>query len=196
MIYGIGDSHIRGLGGILEPYHVDAATAYSLLKEDSWTRARKRALLYLRKIPDEDWVVLSFGEVDCRCHINKFPNPYKAAKETVKRYFKFIDEVKKERLIIFLPVPNLYKRFVGKDYREWEERKWGDYSVVGDYSERIMATAMFHLFAKKEAKKGNIRFVGVFEEVLGKDRFYADWVHLNSEGYEFIKRPIKKICKI
>lgn len=195
-IYGFGDSHILGLKPILYPRWVKGATAYGLLREDSRTRARNSAVIYLKGVEDGTWVLLSFGEVDCRCHINKFDNPYEAAENAVKRYYQFIDEISRFKIIIFAPVPNLYYNFTKDELKKMSNRKRGFYTIVGEYSERIMATSMFHYFLRKYKGNRNVHIVDVFDKVLGKDFLYSDFVHLNEQGNQIVMDEVKKICKI
>ena len=74
LVHFIGDSHVFSYckGRFFRAHHIGPATAYKLASEFSTTNSRHKLLVELRKVNKKrDIVVLVFGEIDCRMHINK-----------------------------------------------------------------------------------------------------------------------------
>jgi hypothetical protein len=189
MIYIIGDSHAEGLSAGTHTCVVGGATAYSLLREDSYTHSKRIFGNFLKEVPKESWLVLCFGEVDCRHHINRFPDKIKATKDAVKKYFEFIDTLKDFSIVIWCPVPNREGEATPKQLK-----KHGKYPMTGTYIERLYTTRYFNLLVKTEASKRRIPIIDIELQVVNHPELYKDMVHLNEEGYNLVKNEILKIC--
>ena len=96
-----GDSHrsVFNNVGKIETINVGSGTAYNLNRDDSLTKSGKKIKDELKKrIPKEDIILLTFGEIDCMEHIykNRFrtnKDVTKIVEEIIDRYIKFINYV-------------------------------------------------------------------------------------------------------
>lgn len=75
-VHAIGDSHVLHMGGQFHVHHIcddkgQGATAHNLLAESSSTNSKQKIDSLLKSIDSQsDILLLSFGEVDCRLHLN------------------------------------------------------------------------------------------------------------------------------
>jgi hypothetical protein len=189
MIYIIGDSHVEGLGIEKSTCIIGGATAYSLLNDKSYTHSKEKITEFLETIPKGSFVLLNFGEVDCRHHINRFPDPIEATKNAVKRYFQFIDTLKDFSVVIWCPIPNNKGEPTKKQLK-----KHGKYPETGDYLTRLYTTRYFNLLVKTEAEKRKIPIIDIYDQVVDHEELYKDMVHLNDTGYNLIRKEILKVC--
>ena len=100
-IVAFGDSHVQLFEGRdeIEVNHVGASTAYNLVKENSSTGGRQQVLNRVKRMhPDEEAVLLCFGEVDIRanvikyCYLNGF-SVENCVADVVSRYIAFAAEL-------------------------------------------------------------------------------------------------------
>ena len=101
LIYSVGDSHC---------WHVWLKVPYVRVQTSgpmTMYRFGQDKPFVLTGIPEEAIVCFSWGEIDCRCHVNKFQPWQETIDELVKNYFDAIEaNIKKpENAWIFNVVP-------------------------------------------------------------------------------------------
>lgn len=91
-IYTIGDSHAKyGWNRVNELdikviiTHLGPVLAHSIMKD--W---RSRIQIRPNRFSRDSLVIFHFGEIDCRCHIGKRPNPAAALQQLVPGYLSAI----------------------------------------------------------------------------------------------------------
>ena len=116
MIHCIGDSHTSFFSGsnriqpiwpkesnnkipLFRTYHIGPTLAYNLCNSGTHTNGREKLFKIIEGINKNDFVLLSFGEIDCRVHIAKQAYLQNKSiddiiKECVKRYFSVILKIK------------------------------------------------------------------------------------------------------
>src|SRR5271167_719710 len=120
MIHCVGDSHVCLFSGhnrihpewpaespslfpFFRTYRLGAVTAYNLCETASSTGSREKLWAVISSLPDaDDWLMLSFGEIDCRAHFLKQArlqdkSPAEIATHCVERYGEVIAEVRRKR---------------------------------------------------------------------------------------------------
>ena len=113
-IHCFGDSH-RAVFLNLENifcHNVGAGTAYNLINKESSTGAGVRIFKHLESMnPEEDAVLMVFGEIDCMEHIYKNKCNGNEKLETiieklVERYIKFINQVREKGYTVIVYGPS------------------------------------------------------------------------------------------
>lgn len=130
----IGDSHCRLFAGLapgIVIYHVGPALAWSLGDDASTTGGGRRVSAALRGLPREAWALMSFGEIDMRCHVLAHGGPLPCA----ERYLAFVREARAlhDKIALWAP-PATQPASVLSDEA---------YPAVGTVAERNAATAEF-----------------------------------------------------
>jgi tetratricopeptide (TPR) repeat protein len=109
-IVAFGDSHVLLFNGHdqIEVNHVGASTAYNLVKETSSTCGRQQVLNRIQHLdPDDDAVLLCFGEVDIRANIMKYCYQKKitideCVDDVCARYMAFASEIASKGFKVFV----------------------------------------------------------------------------------------------
>lgn len=151
-----GDCHVAVFDGVegFESVWVGAATAYNLTAPQSFTGGRDKILSRLEGAsPDDDVVLLSFGEVDIRANIIKHSiiqrrSIEEVCTDIVARYFDFADEIllKDFRVIIYGP--------------------WGsgsDHNNQGTMQERYYSSCCLDSLLYEKAKSKGIIYFSLHE---------------------------------
>ena len=95
-VHAVGDSHVLHMGGLFNAHHFcdsegQGATAHNLISEESSTDSRRKLAALLDTLdPAKDIIIMSFGEVDCRLHIQNDD----MAIATVERYTQAVENVR------------------------------------------------------------------------------------------------------
>lgn len=206
-IYVIGDSHVFIFSGqlnglrrklffndinipifenkIFQIFHCGPALAYSLNKYNTNTRITEKSNFLLSCIIKPGaTIVMSFGEIDIRCHILKQIDVYKSAYIVADNYIKYIKSISdKYKVIIYSPIAT------GKDCGEIDK----NYPRVGTEAERNTLTKIFNNIIKE----AGIPYFSVFEEMISdnletrNDFLAPDNCHLSFEKYNWVLDKFK-----
>src|SRR3989304_36257 len=80
--------------------HVGAITAYNICNNTSIFNQCKAIL-------KNESILLSFGEIDCRCRVDREPDKYENIDLIIDRYFTFIKSIENKNIICMGIVPCL-----------------------------------------------------------------------------------------
>ena len=183
-IHTIGDSHsYSGWSGIIN-HHLGPVLCYSFGK-------KKLTICDIRyfNIKDGDTIVFCFGEIDCRCHINKHVSntiTYKdIIDDIVDTYFKTIElnvsvlEVKLKNVCVYNCVPPV------EIYNTRENPK---YPFLGTDLERKQYVLYFNDRLKEYCIKKGYIFFDVYNSYIDENGFLRkdlsdDTVHIRNGVY-------------
>jgi len=183
-IHVIGDSHSKGFQGPgFTSYEITWATAYHMISETSQMMGRQKTLEILSTIGKEEYVMFSFGEIDCRAHLWKHVNGTNTIDDVVKicadRYLQFLLEVKElgyKNIMVFGPIASN----LGIDDPV-------DYELTTTLDRRNYGAFLFNQYLEKQCELNGIIFITVFLNTIFNDlttdsRYYDDSkVHLLPE---------------
>jgi len=213
LIHCIGDSHVSVFSGTnkisegypsvhdthpcFRTYRIGPHLAYNMGDENH--SGYRHLMSVLAGIPKGSYVLLSFGEVDCRNHlIRQVDLQKKSIEELVKicvdRYFKTIQKVVEigYKVIIWAVVPTY-----NCDCFVYEENE--PYKHYGSYVDRNRATSLFNSYLKSLCFGfPGVAFLSIEEHLLGKDlrtieSLYMDSIHLSERAIPVIMRELEKI---
>ncbi len=110
-IHVIGDSHARAFKRTKQfiVHHIGPATAHNLNKEWSTTNSWKQLRRLLEKIGTDHFLILTFGEIDCRIHIyyqfrkqqGKYPIR-ELISRTIKNYGEVLQKIQEMKINFFV----------------------------------------------------------------------------------------------
>lgn len=114
LFYLIGDSHVTPFRWFY-PYplcHIGPSTAWGLMNNTSWTHSKERVFSIVDGMnTGRDFVVTSFGEIDCRFHVygrhlRTGASISEVIDKTVDRYGQFLNLLmKKGATVLVLGIP-------------------------------------------------------------------------------------------
>ena len=191
-IHCIGDSHVSVFTGLEEikthpeypnryddqyelfsSYRLGPLTAYNSFKIKS--DIIKIINLFIKP---EDYILLSFGEIDCRLHILKQVEKQNISIEQAvdictNRYLDLIKDLRKEhdKIIIYLP-PASTADFIEND----------EYGTLGDTNTRNRVTKYFEDNIKTKCK--DVSFLSIYKYLIDEVNntnmvYYEDQIHLS-----------------
>jgi hypothetical protein len=206
-IYCIGDSHVNVFSGhdvmqkewpakhtdlipLLSSYRLGAHLAYSLHKKDS--EARKKLFSSIKKIPKGSYILLCYGEIDCRVHLLK-----QSIKQNIKlklvvddcvdKYFSVIKEVDKlgYRVLVWGVIPSTKFKI---EYQE--------FPTYGTNFQRNKVTGLFNERLKMNCDRYQMPFLDITNFLLNADgttnmNMYSDPIHISSKTIPYI---LSEIC--
>lgn len=113
-----------------------------------------------KNIPDDVIICFCFGEIDCRCHIHKYPPYDKTIDYIVRRYIEFIDlnMVGKKEAWIYNVVPPSRSSYV--------QRK-SQFPFVGTDEERLTYTK----YMNEKLRGSKYTFVDVYDKYADSEGF-------------------------
>lgn len=139
----------------------------------------------LRKldIRENDAVIFSFGEIDCRTHIHRFVTPEKTAEDVmndlVDRYIARIEEIRKEMptldIGIYNIVPPVHKDLVSEN---------PEYPYRGSDEERLSYVTFMNKRLYQECIAHNFFFVNIYVSVADEYGFLRKEI---SDGHVHIQ---------
>lgn len=209
--YCIGDSHVSFFSGLnriidLWPFEVNnnirgfkcyrlgPVLAYNLSVYGSTTKGRELLMILLnRGVPDEkklipsgSRIILCFGEIDCRAHIQKIAEKKNLAIEdviehTVRSYIKVIKEIHDlgYELYVWNAIPN----------NGDSENK--DFPSVGTKKERINICLIFNKLLAKYCSELNVEFLTILDKLINNgvpdSYYYMDSIHLSPKAFPLFK---------
>jgi len=215
LIHCVGDSHASLFSGqaVKQPmwpekandilpqfktYKVGPSLAYNLCELKTTTRGRERLFKILKTIPVGSYVMLCFGEIDCRAHIMKRAEKMKKSPDAIaqtvaKRYFSVIMEVVKlgYKVLVWNAIPSSYLNKLRQD-------RW---PVYGTVQQRNKVTKVFNEFVKIRCANKGIPFIDVFdhfvdENLMTKKEFFRDDIHLSPETMPIILEELRKYVDV
>lgn len=206
IIYCVGDSHISFFAGAnkIQPlwprpskdlipffrtFRIGAVLAWSLGGWGSKNRGREICAALLdrgvpeseKQIPPGSRVLLSFGEIDCRCHVVAQAAKTNSSIETVvnrlaERYCGFIEEVASwgYRPIIWNVIPSSPDETGGTR----------DYPIVGTCRQRNEATRLINGILEAWCADKGFEFVNVYRHLVDSEgrtlpEMFMDPIHLS-----------------
>ena len=133
------------------------------------------------KIPLGSKILMCFGEIDCRFHIQKQiilqnKSQEELVKECVLRYIDALLKISQKGYDVGAFGPVASSPFPASDHK--------DFPRIGTCIERNEITKIFNEELSKECKNVGLKFVSIFSLLLNEDgtskkEFYADEVHLS-----------------
>jgi hypothetical protein len=199
MYHCIGDSHSlifrkdmcgKDHEALLETFVVHHIGPYLAFNFENSHESFNKTIDILRSLERTDTIILSFGEIDCRCHILK--QKYEKSRciediveEITTKYTDSVKDLCKMTSNIFLLAPAPTGNF-DNDYTFNKE-----FPFYGTYRERNRVTQMFIDSLEKKYDK----VVSVFSIVINKDystkmEYFRDMIHLSSEMLPYILKRI------
>lgn len=207
IVHCIGDSHVCLFSGkdsicddpylFFKPQRIGAYLAHSLGDMDHG--AYTRLISCVHDIPKEDWIMLSYGEIDIRVHVVKESLKQgipveKVVENIVKNYSRAIDSILGEgrKVLIWCPPPtcNHYNENAAVSTEN-------PYPHIGTIEQRNLASLHFKeclldIYAE------TLPLVDVYDFLLNEDNtskgdYFMDGVHLSQKAMPFALSKIKKI---
>jgi len=192
IIHVIGDSHLRPFL-FRTPFllhHISQATAYNLIKENSYSQSKKYLNSFLPAINKErDVLLLVFGEIDARVHIylQYERNKRKTSIEelidaTVDRYGQTIVRLRDSGFAVSVQgIPPAAE----KDFES-------DLPFLGSPEQRSKISQIFNgklrgFCLKNEVPFIDMQSIAADEKGFMKKEYAADEVHLNSKVVPFAR---------
>ena len=169
-IHTFGDSHSKcGWGSEIKQHWLGPILCYSFGKENL-----KRCNISNYDIKNNDSIIFCFGEIDCRCHINKYITNDKSYEiiidEIVNNYIEAIKinlkniKVKLKNISIYNVVPPVEK------YNCTENLT---YPYLGSDKERKKYVLYFNKRLKEECLKNNWIFFDVYKCYCDKNGYLS-----------------------
>lgn len=215
-IYCIGDSHSSFFAGLNEiqrvwpvkakqilpffkVFPIGQTLAYNLINTKSTSKGREKLFEILnQEIPKNEYVMLCFGEIDCRAHLLKQSRVQNKkidviVNECVDRYFSVILEIKKinPNVIIWNVVPSTRLEKIGNNL----------YPIVGSCKERNEITKLFNHTLHKKCQTNNIYYISIYDKLMDESgltntSYYMDEIHLSQKAMPITLKTINNRLKI
>lgn len=221
VIHCIGDSHCSFFIGAdrIQPYwpadsinelpwfksyHIGPALAHNLTKNGTTSRGREILFEILSsRVPKGAYVLLSFGEIDCRVHLVKQAHKKGVPLETVveaclDEYFKVVSEVTAMgyRVIVYNVCPaRKGTKFRSLDYKNAEI----ELVALGSWKDRNLATSLFNTGAKRRCQECGAKFLMNAQHITDRNGkliplYLMDAVHLSQRAMPATLDELIKIC--
>lgn len=199
-IHCVGDSHaqfflgkdkmlpdgapMRGFIPFFKVHHLGASLAYNLCKTDSASQGRERLFNTLSTLPQGAKVLLSFGEIDCRCHVIRQAKEQNRSvdlvvQEIAARYLSVIREVVGLgfRVMVWGPPPS------ARDDAPINS----EFPCFGTCQERNHALSRLEHHIKKGIEGSLVCYASVLDKLVDqnlttKTRCHFDGVHLSQRS--------------
>jgi hypothetical protein len=189
-IHTIGDSHSKfGWDGISIVHHLGPILAYSFGKNPC------RLDIKSLRIRDGDTIIFCFGEIDCRCHVNKFITDKKSFEmiidNIVENYVDAIITCTRDLMNCKICVYNIVP-----PVKKTETKENPLYPFIGSDAERKTYVEYFNMRLREVCRCKNIYFIDVYEKYCDDDGFlnkcYSDG-HVHIKDGNFIREAIRYI---
>jgi hypothetical protein len=182
-IHCIGDSHISLFSGehriigynVLvknrEFYtvHVGPYTAFNAHKKEKIKNL-------CDKIPKNEHLLFSFGEIDTRCRVHLSEDKIKNINLISDNYFKLINRVK-HKVIVLGVTPCLFE----EPMKDFPERMDIRTLTKGTLEERNFYKKTFNDIVEKRCKKEDHIFIDYWDFCKEKENLYLDDIHLSGK---------------
>lgn len=213
VVHCIGDSHASFFSGRdtmvaswpgvppccappFRAYRLGPVLAYSLGRRGSSTQARELLFtLLITEIARGSYVMLCFGEIDCRTQIVKQAARRQTSVEQVARalaarYFAVAKEVEAlgYNVMIWNIVPTTRAEVLG------------EYTTVGTWPEREVATRTVNDTLKRLCGRAGMPFVSIFDTITISDgspdpRYFMDEIHLRQTAMPAARAAVWKALR-
>jgi len=184
-IHTIGDSHSiqpwKYIPNIVN-HHIDRCLAYSVGRDGL---DRLNIKLY-DDIKEGDIVIFSFGEIDCRCHINRFITETKSYQNIIADIVdKYIKVIKLNLNIIDKNLTVGIFNIVPPQKLPYPENP--EFPFRGSSSERLNYVKQFNFDLKQHCDNEDFTFIDIYDKYADKDGFLNTKY---SDGHVHIADPI------
>jgi lysophospholipase L1-like esterase len=168
--------------------------AYHLCSKKSSTNGRNKLFGILDSIPKNSRIILSFGEIDCRCHLIRISDiKHKPLEDIVKkcvnRYVRVIREIKNMGfdIIIWNVLPS--------SLEDKCEDNANIYSYYGSNKKRNDTAKMFNDTLKNNIPTG-VLLLDIFDKLVDKNgntkkEYFWDGIHLSQKAMPLVERMLK-----
>ena len=221
IIHCIGDSHTSFFSGVdrIQPswpatscdqlpwfktHHIGPALAYNLTKSGTTSQGRESLFeVIASQASPGDYILLSFGEIDCRVHLVKQAHkktvPLEAAVDAcLDEYFKVVREIMAlgYKVIVYnITPPRFSKKHRGVDY----EKSEAELVAVGTWEQRQKAATLFNAGAKHRCETSRAKFLETTHHLIDKRGrlmpfFLMDNVHLAQRAMPATLVELALIC--
>ena len=182
-IHTIGDSHSYfGWSGIIN-HHLGPTLCYSFGR-DGLDRCDIRKF----NIKDDDTVIFCLGEIDCRCHINKYIKDtisYKVIIDNiVSKYFETIkinidtSQIKFKNVCVYNVVPPVEKHNTAEN---------SEYPYLGSDTDRKEYVLYFNKKLEEKCAEYNYIFFNIYDNYIDNNGFLRKDL---SDGHVHIQNGI------
>lgn len=184
MIYTFGDSHARTgwpKNEFLKVFEIGPILAYSFGIERF-----KRLNIKHFNVKENDVVIFSFGEIDCRCHIHKHSSKDSVNKDIDKIVISYLEAVKenvqqfKKLEVYILSIPPAAR----KEFIEDNEK----FPHLGTNEERREYTHIFNKTILEKSQSYGFKFLNHHDAHADEEgylnlKFSSDGVHVTDENF-------------
>jgi len=200
-LHTFGDSHATHYGGWddikiegvnINTNHIPGKLAFSFGKDEM--------VVVSSVVKDNDVVIFCFGEIDCRCHINKYEPNWKESIEDVAN--SYITNIKRNvsnrniKTCIYNVVPPLERENPLNQWTEEWSRKHG-VPATGTDEDRKKYTEYMNLKLKEGCDVNGFVFLDVYDKYCDENRYLKPELsdtncHIKDPIYitEFIKNNL------
>lgn len=219
LIHVIGDSHSWAFKKqrFFIVKNIGPATAYNLVNENSTIQSNKKLFRAIEDIdPRKDYVILSFGEIDCRVH---FYNQYmknngtipmdRLMDMTIGNYGKVLCQLRDRgiKVVVYgvLPAARDVVRFPAYSTRRVRKEIVDCYKNTYPYQAppemRSRINCRFNEKLKAYCEAEGFKYLDIYSVVADergfvKDEFVADEIHVNGKIMPYVKVMLEKECDI
>jgi hypothetical protein len=208
----VGDSHVSVFGGIdkisegfpskhdkidiFKTYRIGPFLAYNISNKKHQSNIILKKLI--NSFNNGDYLLLSFGEIDCRYHL------IKQSIVQNRDLFGLVDECCGLYCQLILELYNAGKKLIiwnapaTSNYNDLEMKlDEKTYPHYGDYVQRNKLTERFNQNLLTYCKKYNILFLTIFEKLIDENyktkyEYYYDTIHLSQKVMPWIMDDIQK----
>lgn len=212
----VGDSHSSLFSGInkIQPkyparttskfncfstVHLGPILAYSLKSENTVNKGRENLLEVVSNIKKSSepntFIILCFGEIDCRFHLLKKSEELNEPIETivqncVKRYIAVIEET-------LLPIYTNIMVWAAVPTADVDIRN-EDFPHFGTYQDRVRCTKLFNQMLQLECNKIQVSFLSISDTLVKKNDkvptyYFFDDIHLSKITIHYIAKKLISI---
>lgn len=191
MIYAVGDSHaeIFTLVPLFKIKGIGTPTAFNLRKANSTSNGNQQLFDFVKTIDkDSDNVILSFGEIDCRCHIyyqfmkreEKVPM-MKLIDDTVESYGEVLRQLTDLGVRFYVLGPPPAGRQSNEFKFPWYATPEIHAQIYREFNERL----------KYYCEKHGYKFLDIYSKTVDPDghilpEYMMDSIHLNPKAQKFL----------
>lgn len=196
-IYCIGDSHVSmfsGEDGIIKSSiwsTYDKFNIYIKGPDLAYTMLDKLDKIndILKTVPLESYVLLCFGEIDCRAQFIKQSKKLEKKIEDIitecsERYIEFVKIVQKKgyKIILWGVTPCV----VEQPHWYYYEKNLNVFDCpCGSYKERMYCKKYFNNILEHKSKENNMLYLSIWDEIVNeeitKKEYFLDDIHLDSK---------------
>jgi hypothetical protein len=219
LIHVIGDSHSwsfkRNRSFIV--HNIGPATAYNLVNENSTVQSNRKLFEIIRGIDvKKDYVILVFGEIDCRVH---FYNQHMKSggkvsidelmDRTIANYGEVLARLQSMdvKFMVYGVLPASKQIFRFPPYatenikNELFSEFQNNYPFLAPPEVRSTINRRFNQKLKAFCETQGYRYIDIYrvvadEKGLIKDEFAADEIHVNGKIMPYVKGMIEEECRL